>query len=226
MTSTYGLKCDFDNNKFDKLPYTDVSGFMYDSTGLSLGKPLRNGILNINGTGRTDAEYIYITRDSTSAQCDFFSNYKGGTDTQNGVLGYGVRPMSKAWQIWEKGYNTLWTNLFHVGADGNVGIGTIKPQAKLAVKGTILAQRVKVSMAAAEWPDYVFSKNYVLPSLQEVEKYINRHQHLPDMPTAAEVAREGQDIGDINRKLVQKVEELTLYIIDLQKRIAVLEQRP
>lgn len=225
-TDYYGLKCDFDNNRFEKLPYTDVTGFVYDSTGLSLGKPVRNGILNINSIGRTDGDLVFMTKDSTSAQCDFFSNYKGGTDLQNGVLGYGVRPMSKAWQIWEKGYNSIWTNLFHVGVNGNVGIGTLNPQAKLAVKGTVLAQRVKVTVAAADWPDYVFSKNYVLPSLQEVENYIRQHQHLPDMPAAAEVARDGHDLGEVNRKLVQKVEELTLYIIDLQKRIAALEQRP
>lgn len=226
-TDYYGLKCDFDNNKFDKLPYTDVTGFTYDSTGLSLGKPVKNGILNVNVIGRSgDGDFIFITKDSTSAQCDFSSNYKGGTDTQNGILGYGVRPLSQAWQIWEKGFNAAWTNLFHVGVNGNVGIGTSNPQAKLAVKGTVLAQRVKVSVAAAEWPDYVFSKNYTLPSLQEVENYINQHQHLPDMPAAAEVAKDGQDLGEMNRKLVQKVEELTLYIIDLQKRIAALEQKP
>lgn len=225
-TFDYGLRCDFDNNRFYKQPYTDTAGVASLAAGLSIGSPTKQGMVSINGIGRLVDGYIYITKDSVSAQTDFFSSYTGSLDVQQGTFSYGVRPTSKAWQIYEKGVNSTWTNLFHIGANGNVGIGTSNPQAKLAVKGTVLAQRVKVSVAAAEWPDYVFSKNYTLPSLQEVESYINQHQHLPDMPAAAEVAKDGQDLGEMNRKLVQKVEELTLYIIDLQKRIAALEQKP
>ncbi|MBC9929980.1 tail fiber protein [Chitinophaga qingshengii] len=224
-TADYGLKCDFDGNRFFKLPFTDVVGVTYNAGGLSLGVATNNGVLNVNGTGRPNADYIFVTRDSTSSQCDIFSNYSGGTDTQNGILGYGARPMSKAWQIWEKGYHAGWENLFHVGVDGNVGIGTINPQAKLAVKGSVLAQRVKVSTTADSWPDYVFNKNYALPSLQEVENYIEKYQHLPGIPAAAEVAKDGHDLGEMNKQLLQKVEELTLYIIDLQKRIVALEQQ-
>ncbi len=224
-TGDYGLKCDFDGNRFFRLPFNDINGFTYNSEGISLGQPLKQSVLSINGKGMPNRDFIYITRDSISAQADIFSNYKGGTDTQNGILGYGVRPMSKAWQIWEKGYHADWVNLFHVGVNGDIGIGTMNPTAKLAVNGTVLAKRVKVSVAAAEWPDFVFSKTYTLPSLQEVENYISQHQHLPDMPAAAEVAKDGHDLGEMNRKLLQKVEELTLYIIDLQKRIATLEQR-
>jgi hypothetical protein len=224
-TGDYGLKCDFDGNRFFKLPFTDIGGFTYNPNGVSIGNPLKQSLVNINGTGRQNNDYVYITKDAASANTDFFSSYTGSSDVQQGTFSYGVRPTSKAWQIYEKGYNTNWTNLFHVGTDGNVGIGTTSPQAKLAVKGTVLAQKVKVTVAAAEWPDFVFSKNYTLPSLQDVENYISQHQHLPDMPAAAEVAKDGHDLGEMNRKLLQKVEELTLYIIDLQKRIATLEQR-
>lgn len=224
-TYTYGLKCDFDGNRIFKLPYTDITGFSYNANGISVGEPMKQAMLNINAIGRPSDGYVYITKDSISGNTDFYSNYKGSLDVQQGTISYGVRPSSKAWQIYEKGYNANWTSLFHVGVNGDVGIGTMNPQAKLAVNGTVLAKRVKVSVAAESWPDFVFNKNYVLPSLQEVENYISEHQHLPDMPAAAEVAKDGHDLGEMNRKLLQKVEELTLYIIDLQKRIATLEQR-
>lgn len=102
--------------------------------------------------------------------------------------------------------------------DGNVGIGTTDPGAyKLAVKGTIAAQRVKVTQEV--WPDYVFHQDYKLPALSEVEKYIKENQHLPEIPSAAEVQKDGLDLGEMNKKLLQKVEELTLYLLEQQQQI-------
>ncbi|RBL91905.1 hypothetical protein DF182_04705 [Chitinophaga flava] len=224
-TDNYGLKCDFDTDRFFKLPYTDIAGNTFNSEGLVLGEPVRQGMMAINATNKLGNDFVYITKNVASANTDFYSNYKGLTDIQNGTFAYGVRPTTKSWDLYEKGYNADWTNLFHVNADGNIGIGTINPQSKLAVKGTIQATKVRVTTAADAWPDFVFSKNYTLPSLQEVENYISEHQHLPGMPSAAEVAQNGHDLAEINQKLLQKVEELTLYIIDLQKRMQQLEQK-
>ncbi|NSL90131.1 tail fiber protein [Chitinophaga solisilvae] len=119
----------------------------------------------------------------------------------------------------------LANTLFASYANGNVGIGTVNPQTKLAVNGEISAKKVKVTTAAASWPDYVFSKDYKLPSIPEMESYILQHRHLAEIPSASEVAANGQDLGDINKRLLQKIEELSLYIIQLDKKNKELETR-
>lgn len=106
---------------------------------------------------------------------------------------------------------------------GNVGIGLLNPQYKLTVAGTVGARKMKVTQET--WADFVFRPEYQLPSLQELDAYIKVHQRLPDMPSESEVLADGLDIGEMNRKLLQKVEELTLYIIEQDKRIKVLESR-
>jgi hypothetical protein len=108
---------------------------------------------------------------------------------------------------------------------GNVGIGIIpNTPAKLAVNGDLYAKRVKVTLSAADWPDFVFNENYQLPSLQKIEKYIIEHKHLPGIPSAEDVQRDGVDLGEINKNLLQKIEELTLYLINQQKEIEELKE--
>lgn len=75
------------------------------------------------------------------------------------------------------------------------------------------------------WSDFVFDDGYRLPTLSEVENYINSKRHLPDIPSAKEVEENGVDLGEMNAKLLQKVEELTLYVIDLQKQIDELKKQ-
>ncbi|RFM27948.1 hypothetical protein DXN05_10400 [Deminuibacter soli] len=106
---------------------------------------------------------------------------------------------------------------------GNVGIGTLKPTGKLAVNGILLAKQVKVSQSAANWPDYVFTPGYQLPSLDSVAQYISENKHLPEMPDAKEVETNGQDVGKVQQLMLKKMEEMTLYMIDMQKRIDRLE---
>ncbi len=108
-----------------------------------------------------------------------------------------------------------------IKSDGNVGIGTTDPgNYKLAVNGTIRAKEIKVETG---WADFVFEEDYLLRSLNEVEQYIKEHKHLPDVPSAKEVEENGVQLGEISSKLLQKIEELTLYVIAQDKRIETLE---
>lgn len=101
---------------------------------------------------------------------------------------------------------------------GNVSIGTINPDQKLTVKGKIHAEEVIVDLAVPA--DYVFAKDYPLMPLHKVEQYIKNNSHLPDVPSATEIKDKGLSMGEMQNKLLQKIEELTLYVIELKKENA------
>jgi hypothetical protein len=105
---------------------------------------------------------------------------------------------------------------------GNVGIGSYSPDAKLAVKGQVHASEVKVDLNVPG-PDYVFEKNYKLSSLEEIKNYIDQNKHLPEVPSAKEMEKNGVQLGEMNMLLLKKIEELTLYQIQSVERIQMLE---
>jgi len=107
---------------------------------------------------------------------------------------------------------------------GNVGIGTTHPDQKLTVVGAIHSTSVLVDTNMPP-PDYVFKDDYHLPTLAEVKAYTDKNHHLPDVPAAAEFEKNGINLGEINMLLLKKVEELTLYLIEKDKQIKVLEQQ-
>ena len=112
--------------------------------------------------------------------------------------------------------------LLYLNNDGTVGIGThITNGYKLAVKGTIICEELKVKLYAhwGDIPDYVLKKDYKLPALSEVADYINKNQHLPGIPSAKEISEKGLSVGEMNLALLKKVEELTKYLIEQQKQI-------
>jgi hypothetical protein len=104
---------------------------------------------------------------------------------------------------------------------GNVGIGTLNPTYKLSVNGDI---RTKEVVVESNWADYVFDEKYKLNSLDEVEKFILQNKHLPNIPSAKEVEEKGLHVGDVQKRMMEKIEELTLYMIEANKKIERLEQ--
>jgi hypothetical protein len=112
-----------------------------------------------------------------------------------------------------------------VTTPGNVGIGTTSPDAKLSVKGQIHAQEVKVDLNGAIAPDYVFNKDYKLPSLEEIQSYITANKHLPEVPSAKEMEEKGINVGEMNLLLLKKVEELTLQLIELNQKVKNIEKK-
>lgn len=106
--------------------------------------------------------------------------------------------------------------------NGNVGIGTTNPTSLLTVAGNIASREVKVTVDAGA--DFVFEKDYNLPSLEAVDKYIKENKHLPEIASAQEMQKEGINLSEMNIKLLQKIEELTLYTIEQQKSTEKLKQ--
>jgi hypothetical protein len=115
-----------------------------------------------------------------------------------------------------------YTSHFTVLHSGNVGVGTTTPDSKLSVNGKIHAKEVKVDLVG--WPDYVFAPEYQLPTLKEVEKHIKEKGHLPNIPNAKDVEKNGVLLGEMNKNLLLKIEELTLYAIQQQKEINLLKK--
>lgn len=107
--------------------------------------------------------------------------------------------------------------------DGSIVMGSSGDQVNFQVNGELKTR--KVTVTNANWADYVFNKNYSLMPLEDVQSYINQNGHLPNIPSAEEVAENGQSLGDLQTKQMEKIEELTLYIIQQDQRISTLEQK-
>lgn len=129
-------------------------------------------------------------------------------------------------------FNTMSTSF--INNDGYLGIGTTSPRVKLDVNGTISAKeaRIEGSVIATKlmarsnvWADYVFDENYKLKSLNELDTYIKENKHLPEVPSTNEVIENGIDIAQMNVILLKKVEELTLHLIEQNKKINSLESK-
>jgi Bacterial Ig domain len=173
---------------------TDAGGFQFYN-GSSWGA--------IGVPGSSTGEWVPTGNSATNPS----SNFIGTTDMEGMV------------------FRTNDTARVTILAGGAVGIGTLalpQPDARLAVNGTVYAKKILAIQTG--WPDYVFNKDYVLPSLVSVGLCIRRNHQLPGMPSAREAAENGIDLGDNQAALLKKIEELTLYLIDVQKKRAERQQ--
>ncbi len=121
--------------------------------------------------------------------------------------------------------NINWDEVMSITPDGLVGIGTSNPHGyKLAVNGKMITEEVVVKLRN-NWPDYVFEESYALKPLDELGSFIDANGHLPEVPTAQQVAEDGLSLGEMNALLLKKIEELTLYTLQQQKEIDALKQQ-
>jgi hypothetical protein len=123
------------------------------------------------------------------------------------------------------GGGSVWSesnSVANYAGDVAIGTSTVPNGYKMAVDGKLITEEVKVQLSG-NWPDYVFAKDYKLLSLEEVQKHIREQGHLPNIPSAKEIEANGVELGEMNKLLLEKIEELTLYILKQEKRIETLE---
>lgn len=149
-----------------------------------------------------------------------------GEDDGNGLIWRYNGVGNKLHLDGRSGGSSTGTHMTIERTSGDVSIGYGENNAptgyKLAVDGAIIAERIRVELSGA-WPDYVFTPEYSLMPIAELKSSIAQNGHLPGIPAASEMENEGMDLGDMQKRMMEKIEELTLYIIDLQDQIDTLE---
>ena len=195
--------------------------FSFTETGFGVGaaNPLTsfhvvgNSIFTKNNAVPTSAAYIKGSTTYTSATDPDYTWY-GNAST--GMFHPNLNII---------GFSTTGVERMRIDASGNVAIGTTDPKGyKFAVNGKMIATEY-VCKLQANWPDFVFSTDYKLPTLFEVKQFINEHKHLPGVPSAAEVEESGIQLGEMNAILLQKIEEQMRYILEQQEAIEKMSRR-
>lgn len=194
------------------------------NTGIGVNNP--QGILQVRGT--YDNSWIYFTSNAgmnttkykpkVNYGLAFNWNYSGGDGES--IINYSGTPGSSRLDFTSFDGTNLKTEMTLKG--GSLGIGTISPDEKLTVNGNIHAKGVLIDMTGP-LADFVFDDDYPLMPLNKVKKFITINKHLPGIPSAKEVSQKSLDVGQMQNLLLQKIEELTLYILEQQKQINELQ---
>ena len=177
-------------------------------------------VMELSGPSGSPGSYFTMNSNNGPTR----SNFTIGISTTWGMGFYSGKGSSGVTQpitFWTDGTAGM-TEKMRIDIDGKVQIGSLisgmPGTYKLYVKEGILTEKVKVAIdGTANWSDYVFAPSYKLRPLEEVEAFINKNQHLPGVPSAEEVVKDGLDLGSMDAKLLEKIEELTLYVIELKK---------
>lgn len=199
-------------------------------TGLSTGDELQNiSYFGYSKLGQRTGIYIQDIRYSTPnvARSTKLLSVSGTGTTYNGYIEFNPpATTSTTKSAISFGHNNI--ELMRINQDGKVRIGsndrTTPTGYKLFVEEGILTEKVKVAVAGqVDWADYVFAPDYKLMPLEEVEKFTKENNHLPNVPSASEMVTNGLDVAKMDAKLLEKIEELTLYLIEQNKQIEVLK---
>ncbi|WP_158829358.1 hypothetical protein [Mucilaginibacter lacusdianchii] len=186
---------------------------------VGIGAANPQNLLSIKGWSPWGLVKLTPSSDNGEA-CISFNTRSSDVDNSNQwLVGAGPWGLGSSFVIGNSAYSAP---VMTFNTNGNIGIGTNKPDTKLAVNGTIHTQEVRVDMTG--WSDYVFKPAYQLPSLAFVKSYIEKNNHLPEVPSEEDVVKNGINLGEIVRMQTKKIEELTLYLIQQQERIDKLEK--
>jgi len=219
-TSTYGIK-DADVTPSVKMVMTNAGYVGIGTTSpSSLLHVAGNETLAGNLTFTAGTQSIQFANPGTTPAPMMYMFSSGTTNTTRMVIAH-----SPSFPTWGLQYTDNGDQFDFLGAgtsrmsinlsNGNVGIGVASPVYKLEVCGTIRAKEVRVETG---WCDYVFENNYKLRTIAELEQYINDNKHLPGIAPASDVEKNGLKVAEMNKAMMEKIEELTLYVIQLSKQ--------
>jgi hypothetical protein len=194
---------------------TETPEYNLDVIGISQSQGIRlkdnTGVTYLKNVSSGSKNCLVLEGDFTSLN---FSDANASGTHNNGIWGIEYNPGAEGLNFWRPDLGGGNWALF-LGNDGNVGIGTQNAPYKLSVDGAIGARLVRVELDT--WSDHVFEEDYKMLSIEELDKYVKVNKHLPNVPSEKEVLENGIDLGQTDAILLEKIEELALYIIQLKK---------
>ncbi len=204
-----------ETGRINNNPYVGTSiNFTVDCNTEAANPRFRIRAINTLGV-TTDNLTVYIKVTAVNLNNSFTALSNTGNDTTVSKF----LPMTADWDLYVGNvYSANGASLaIKALQNGNIGIGTPSPDEKLTVKGKIHTQEVRVDMLGPLVPDYVFENDYKIKTLEEVENYIKANKHLPEVPSAQEIEENGLMLAEMNMTLLKKMEEMTLYMIQMKK---------